>query len=469
MKVNELKQLIENTISKEVKKAILENAEEVYIIKNKEGEPIEMCATKEEADEKLDSYQKSGKEFIIEKKPKPSIDELDEMGENLENMEKEPMEGNAFSGALKAAKEAGDEKFTVDGKEYDVEECWSKQMEEELKGNQKKLDKNNNGKIDGDDFKKLRNAQTEDECMECGSSMEEGDASERSAKADKALDYSKYKFLKNVYKDTPEDKISEKHKDSMNDLNDKYSFDKLKINSKSEEEVSEDDAQMCSECGSQMYEGVCNECGGAMNENKKRKVKLTESELVEFINKIVKESVPGLRIATDMKGKSGQINTAANKETGDKIKKSLDFDNNNNPEFPNQIGKEKEKAARTNSDEENEYVEDWRGGTMLDLKYDSEPSAQFKDRLQKALKGDKTTGNAQDGDVANVVKSNLGEKIAKAVERKKENVKKMPMYNKDFQPTNKTAPVNESLKTKSVLNEEIKRMKDMVQYNKKTQ
>ena len=442
MKVNELKQLIENTLAKEVKKAILESADEVYIIKNKEGEPIEMCATQEEADEKLDSYQKSGKEFIIEKEPKPSIDELDEMGENLENMEteKQPMEGNEFTGALKAAKDAGEESFTVDGKEYDVEECWSKQMEEES------------------------------ECMECGSSMEEGDASERKAKSDKALDYSKYKFLKNVYKDTPEDKISEKHKNSMNDLNDKYSFDKLKFEPKSEEgEVSEDDALMCSECGSQMYEGVCNECSGAMNENKKRKIKLTESELVDFINKIVKESVPGLRIATDMKTKSGKINTDANKETGDKIKKSLNFENNNNPDFPNQIGKEKEKAARTNSEDEDEYVQDWRGGSMLDLKYDSEPSDQFKDRLKKALEGDKTTGNAQDGDVANVIKSDLGKKIAKAVERKKENVKKMPLYKKDIQPSKETSSVNESLKTKSVLNEEIKRMKDMVQYNKKTQ
>jgi hypothetical protein len=462
MKLNELKQLIENTLAKEVKKAILESAEEVYVIKNKEGEPIEMCATQEEADEKLDSYQKSGKEFIIEKEPKPSIDELDKMGENLENMEteKQPMEGNEFTGALKAAKDAGEKTFTVDGKEYDVEECWSKQMEEELVGGQKKLDKNHNGKIDKEDFKILKGQKSsetnEDECMECGSNMEEGD---------KALDFSKYKFLKNINAKKPEE-----HKESMGDPEDKYSFNKLKFEPKSEEgEVSEDDAQMCSECGSQMYEGVCNECGGAMNESKKRKVKLTESELVYFINKIVKESVPGLRIATDMKTKSGKINTDANKETGDKIKKSLNFDNNNNPEFPDQLGKEKEKAARTNSEDENEYVEDWRGGTMLDLKYDSEPSDQFKDRLKKALEGDKTTGNAQDGDVANVIKSDLGKKIAKAVERKKENVKKMPMYNKDFQPTNEKAPVNESLKTKSVLNEEIKRMKDMVQYNKKTQ
>ena len=442
MKVNELKQLIENTLAKEVKKAILESTDEVYIIKNKEGEPIEMCATQEEADEKLDSYQKAGKEFIIEKEPKPSIDELDEMGENLENMETE--------------------KQSMGG------------MEEELVGGQKKLDKNHNGKIDKQDFKILKGQKAseanEDECMECDSNMKEGDGSEHSKKSDMAIDTSKYKFLKNINTKTSKDKTPEEHNESMGDSEDKYSFNKLKFEPKSEEgEVSEDDAQMCSECGSQMYEGVCNECSGAMNENKKRKIKLTESELVDFINKIVKESVPGLRIATDMKTKSGKINTDANKKTGDKIKKSLNFKNNNNPDFPNQIGKEKEKAARTNSENEDEYVQDWRGGSMLDLKYDSEPSDQFKDRLKKALEGDKTTGNAQDGDVANVIKSDLGKKIAKAVERKKENVKKMPLYKKDIQPSKETSSVNESLKTKSVLNEEIKRMKDMVQYNKKTQ
>ena len=152
MKVNELKQLIENTLAKEVKKAILESTDEVYIIKNKEGEPIEMCATQEEADEKLDSYQKAGKEFIIEKEPKPSIDELDEMGENLENMETE--------------------KQSMGG------------MEEELVGGQKKLDKNHNGKIDKQDFKILKGQKAseanEDECIECDSNMKEGDDSEHS-------------------------------------------------------------------------------------------------------------------------------------------------------------------------------------------------------------------------------------------------------------------------------------------------
>ena len=50
-------------------------------------------------------------------------------------------------------------------------------------------------------------------------------------------------------------------------------------------------------------------------------------------------------------------------------------------------------------------------------------------------------------------------------EEKKED--KQPMYNKDAQPTKS---VNEStFKMSEVLEEEIKKMKDIVNYNKKTQ
>jgi hypothetical protein len=44
-----------------------------------------------------------------------------------------------------------------------VSEAYTKMKTEELKGNQKKLDKNKNGKLDSDDFKKLRNEDYDDE------------------------------------------------------------------------------------------------------------------------------------------------------------------------------------------------------------------------------------------------------------------------------------------------------------------
>jgi hypothetical protein len=146
MKVSELKQIIESVISEEVKKTIMEENEgvkmEKYHIKC-EGLPLATFETEKEAQDALPDYKEKhpGKELIIEKGVYEShddmMDKLDEMNDqleetdNMENTEKQPMEGNEFSGALKSAREAGEKTFTVDGKEYDVEECWSKQMEEE--------------------------------------------------------------------------------------------------------------------------------------------------------------------------------------------------------------------------------------------------------------------------------------------------------------------------------------------------
>lgn len=370
MKVSELKNLIESVISKEVRNKIISESKEVYHIKC-EGVPLGTFDSEEEANEALPSYKaKHDGELIIEKGQYESnedmLDKLDEMNDQLEetdDMENtQPMEGNEFSGALKAAKDAGEEKFTVDGKEYDVEECWSKEMSEEK----------------------------EEECDECGDTeMKEG---------------------------------------------------------------------TCEKCGKELCE-----CGSGMYESKKKKIRLKESELIQLINKMVTESIPGLDAV------KGAHN--ADKETKQhlsdvekKMKDSASFDGNDNPEFPKPIGKG-EKVARENSDEENEFVEDTRGGTPLDLDYDSEPSKQFKDRLKKALEGDATTGNSQE--YANVIKSDLGKNLAKQAERKDKKEDEKPMYNKDAQPTKS---VNEStFKMSDVLNEEIKKMKDMVNYNKKTQ
>ena len=164
MKISELKQIIESAVSEEVKKTIMEQVEEgkmeKYHIKC-EGVPLATFETEQEAHDALPDYKEKhpGKELIIEKGVYEShgdmMDKLDEMNdqleetENMENTEKQPMEGNEFTGALKAAKDAGEKTFTVDGKEYDVEECWSKQMEESSE------------------------MKEEEECDECGSEMKE--------------------------------------------------------------------------------------------------------------------------------------------------------------------------------------------------------------------------------------------------------------------------------------------------------
>jgi hypothetical protein len=226
----------------------------------------------------------------------------------------------------------------------------------------------------------------------------------------------------------------------------------------------------CDECGSMLNEeGMCSECSMKMNESKKRKIRLTESQLTELIAKIVNESVPGLSVTEKNRKTSGSDSKKHMKDVESKMKKTLKFDGNDNPKFPKQIGKG-EKVARQNSKDEDKIMSTYRGGGMEDLKYDTEPSKSFNDRVEKSLKGHSTMGNSQDS--PNVVKSDLGEKIHQKAKNKKETLEKEfnVSWGHSWKEPEKVNVVKESkTETKNVLNEEIKRMKDMAMYNKKTQ
>lgn len=469
MKTDSLKQIIENVIKSEIKNAIVENtAAEVYIIKNKEtGEPVEYCDSEQEANMQLDSYNAQGKEFIIEKGPKPSVDELDAMAdENTNEMkQQEPI----------------------------------KSVNEKLIGKQKNIDVNKNGKLDKGDFAMLRNKKTEMD--EDWGSSDQGamnrsihrdlgepetfpfdlqsvqnaaaeavdfywsDWEEYETDREGLIDHAAKTYYRAYFRDTyekmqqmfaPRKDDSEEEVDETWGKQTEEGEDCMECGDKMYEEK-----EVCSECGSMLNEeGTCNECGGMMNESKK-KIRLTESELVKLI-KTIAESVPGLETYKSSHKASGKENSDAMSDTEKKIKDYLSFDGNDNPEFPKQVGKG-EKAARQNTSEEDEVVADNRGGGLEDLDYEQEPSKQFKDRLKMALTGDSKMGNSHDA--ANVIPSKLGEKILKKVERKDKKEDKAPMYVKDPAPVTN---LNESV-TKSNVLSEINRMKDMVNYNKKTQ
>jgi hypothetical protein len=161
MKVSELKLMVENIVLDEVRKTIMEESEggkEVFHIKC-EGIPLGTYNSQEDAENDMDKFKEMhpGKELIIEKGVYEShddmLDKLDEMNDqleetdNMENTEMQPEEGNAFGGALAAAKLKGEKEFKVGDKEYDVkedeecEECGGSYMEEEEE--------------DGDDFEDM--------------------------------------------------------------------------------------------------------------------------------------------------------------------------------------------------------------------------------------------------------------------------------------------------------------------------
>lgn len=431
MKITELNTIIENVISDEIRRTIISESEdskkEVYHI-TCEGEPVSTHDSKDEAESHLDIYKKDHpyKQFIIEKGVYEShsdmIDKLDEMGQQLEEKEntnmknQEPKEGNLFSGALLKAKENGEDKFTVDGKEYDVKESWQQMEEEEIR---------------------------EDEtCEQCGDDMKEEEPKEGK------------KFTQMIMKSITEKK------------------------------------QTCEGCGGMLNEeGSCNECGGGMYESKTKKLRLKESELISLITKMVNESIPGLEAAKNSHRESGKENQEYLESVDRKMKDYLSFDGNDNPEFPKAIGKGDKVARKNTPEQEDEIAKNYAGLENLD--YDIEPSEQFKKRLKMAIEGDKLMGNAPTTEKTNVTPSNgakLGEesedkdgnsiptpetakKIEKQVKNRAEDKKKRVLYPKEAVPNLVVkGSVNESQrKFSNVLEEEIKKMKDMANYNKKTQ
>jgi hypothetical protein len=491
MKPNELMNIVESFLYDEVKKNILNEGEEVYHIKC-EGQLVDTFKSKEEAESHLDIYKKDhpGKQFIIEKGMYESydemIDKLDEMGGELEEKEninmkhQEPMEGNAFVAALNKAKESGEDTFTVDGEEYDVKESWQSLEEEEMMNYEKEMG-------EGED------------CMECGK-MEEEEISEEeyfgitNKTSEKSLKESLRRNLLELHPSHVEgDDFSDlecakcqgagvdstgheckgcggtgmetPHIEDMgdDDFDDDELFEVDLDHEGNVDEMNNMDKETCNECGGGMMEGMCMECGSMMKESKK-KIRVTESELVNIIKGMVKESVRGLQVTQKAQKGSKKDNDEYIKSVGDKMKKAASFDNNDNPEFPKQIGKG-EKATVQRTSEEEEFISDNRGGGLQDLRYEFEPSDKFKDRLKKALEGHSTMGNSQDG--ANVVKSDLGKNMVKNVERKEKKRKEAPMYNKDAQPV-KVVKESEN-KVPGVLLEEMSKMKHLLSYNKKTQ
>ena len=513
MKVSELNNIIENILSEEVKRAILNESKgkskEVFHIIC-DGEPYMNCDTQNEAEEHLDKLKKEhpGKQFIIEKSMYEShedmLDKLDEMGEQLEekentNMEnQEPMEGNAFGQAVLNAKEKGEKTFEFDGEQHDVEECWKQLEEEEMVGTMEE--------------------EKEEECKECGQSMEE-----EGVDFEKILRGKKTEVAEQQMEDTQSTPSEIFDCTTLGELKDLVAPLRMAKNGKlvkttvhgedyiifinnaelieyyfyitggnmknpdiefsHEEEFDEfpddldENKETCEKCDKE----IC-ECGGGMYESKKKTIRLTETELTNLIAKMVSESIPGLEVTKKSHSESGKENSSYLKDVDKKMKDYLSFDGNDNPEFPKPIGKG-EKVARKNTEkQEDEIKKNFAGLENLD--YDIEPDENFKKRLKMAIEGDRLMGNAPTTEKTNVIPSNgskLGEepkdkdgnsiptpetakKIEKQVKDRGEDKKNRVLYNKE------SVPVKESKTTlNNVLLEEINKMKKISEYNKKTQ
>lgn len=422
MKVGELNQIINNVISEEVRKNIIKESEEsnkeVYHIKC-EGVPLATFETEEEAQEALPDYQDKHKdgELIIEKGTYEShddmIDKLDEMNDQLDEMDdSQQNEGNEFSGALKAAREAGEDKFTVDGKEYDVEESWSNQMEEE-----------------------------EEECDECGGGYMEEEEEGGNDKFERILRGKR----KHSYAEEEEEEMTEEKEDE-NESN-------------------------CKKCGKE----IC-ECGGGMYESKKKKLRLKESELIALIGRMVNESIPGLEAAKKSHRESGKENEANLSAVGTKMKKQASFNGNDNPEFPKAIGKGEKVARKNTPEQEDEIAKNFAGLENLDYDIEPSEQFKKRlkmsingDKLMgnaattekpsiKPSNGADKGKEAEDKDGNVIATPETAKKIEKQVVNRQKDKDNRELYSKQSVP----------VKTKQI-NEEIEKMKNMFKYNQKTQ
>lgn len=369
--------------------------------------------------------------------------------EEFENPEDLPIRKKEHSKFLDALNRARRKKFGDD--ETDIESGYSEfdyvaeaecmegncgEMEEELHGNQDKIDvAPPKGKITKADFDKLRSMKEED------SEMEEGNAF--TGALAKAKKEGKDKF-----------KVGDKEFDVQNE-----SF-KYSIQFDNEELV------------------------------------LTENELITMIEEIVLEEKKGnLKSPGKSKGmvefdrihkKDQDINKKANEESFKKMKDYVKAGSKGsfepNPKmFPKgngQLAKMDKKAYKA-SDAVDEYIDTFAyGGGMLDL--DPDEIGYNEDWLEKTIEGSAMTGNSPE--YANAEDTGYGKKLNK---RRKENLynqEKRQSYNRVKQPVDvagentKSGKLNkmfknlgESTEDKEILSEEMVRMKQLLGYNKKTQ
>jgi len=230
-----------------------------------------------------------------------------------------------------------------------------------------------------------------------------------------------------------------------------------------------------------------------VKESKKTKLKLTESELIELIEKIVKEEKVTSNIKKGKSAGQNEYNTIhkeSGKENEDYIKlvtkKMEDYLKNGSkgdytmdpkmfPQGNGEIAK-MDKAAYVPSEDVRDYIEAFTGAGMENLDYDEiKPNEEW---IEKNIVGSSETGNNPDW--ANAVETPVNKRRNKI---RKDNLlakAKRKAYNKADQPVvqdktgdgevDKILTKLESTKNKpNKLNEQFDKIKGLISYDRKTQ
>ena len=428
---------------------------------------------------------------------------------------------------------------------------------EELHGNQKKLDKNKNNKIDADDFKKLRGEMGEDDVdtqwmddeklakneplyrgtkfvdksemqeYSFGDTPTDDDLSYNdmlpSAKYEKEIktphkvknvgdkfqrkvskEFSEGEIEENIFKkmfgkkDDSEEKDKEEHKKGNSSLWDAgYDYDDIRgwhmpapgqhrfdRDPKDSKDVEMEEGKKFPDLsgdGKVTRKDVLLGRGVKLKES----IQLTEDELVELIEKIVKEQTEVKETNASLK-KSKTENDDYIQSVTKKMKEYLKDGSKGkydmNPEqFPKGNGElaKMAKKAYTPSGAVEDYIENFAYSPgMENLQYDEiKPN---EDWMEKTIEGSSMTGNGKGG---NAIDTGLGKKINAKRKKNLYAVEKNRSYNRVPQPVDNAGEVkgadklNDMFKTlgesdekkSKLINEEMEKMKHLLGYKKKTQ
>ena len=158
----------------------------------------------------------------------------------------------------------------------------------------------------------------------------------------------------------------------------------------------------------------------------KETVKKLVSKKLKKKNISEAEKTPGIDAYQKAHKKSKSFNDSAMKDTKKKFKEYDTFEGSESPEFPHQENSKTNSDGQfqyyRNNEESDEFIEDFGHPGLLDFDINNVDM----ERLADYLEGSSETGNAQtdkDGEaLGNVVPSDLGEKMLKSSERRKEKI-----------------------------------------------
>jgi hypothetical protein len=385
------------------------------------------------------------------------------------------------------------------GKEDPVtkEMCQGVNITESLKGRQRRLDKNKNNKIDAEDFKMLRQSKK--------SETDEGNAftgalsqARKSGEKDFEVDGKKFETKEGKNFIQKAEKEIEK-KGTKGDFSKHCGGEVTK--SCIEKALKSGDPKLVKQAN---FAKNIKAYKGADHKKKiKESYRLTESEMVSLIEKIVLEqknkevkdpaeknnikgmggSPRGLEVYKKAHNGSGKENDEYLKSVATKMKDYLkdgskgEYDMNPKM-FPKGNGEleKMSKKAYVMSKDGQDFIDDFMSPGMENLDYDQiEPN---EEQITANIEGSSKTGN--DSSYANAVETDVNKKINK---KRKENrfAKARNMaYQKAPQPirdaTGEDSGKGINIKLESIsdkkqiqINEEFERMKSLIGYNQKTQ